>query len=489
MLLEVENLRIRFGDVFAIDDIGFSLAAGQRLGIIGDSGSGKSLVALALAGLLPTAAEASGKVRLSDAPLPSSDAEMAKLRRSTIAIGTQGGSALDPLLTVGELLPTPPPELGLPDPKRFAGTLSPAERQLVVIAMALTRQPALLILDEPFDAFDVVTRRRVVDFLKTRSPAILLISHNFRIVADLCTDILILGGGKLIESGTTAEMFSRPAKDYSKRLIAGGRMRARTLMRSPIGADLLEVQNLSLGTTLNNLSFALRRGEALAIVGPPKSGKTSLARLVAGLDRATSGHMLYEHEPYHGRDLPRLSRREIALVFADPRRSFSPHLTLGASVTEPLRLESHLVLEEQADRLVEVVRAVGLSPEQLALYPRDISLGELQKLAIARALITRPKLVVFDEPTGTLDASLRGEILMMINRLRADFGFTALVTANDLDIARHVADRVLILDAGRIVDVGRTGDLIETPAHALTKAMVDARFPEVGIGVVAPVGL
>lgn len=503
-MLEVEGLRIGFGDTGFVHGVGFTLAAGQRLGLVGDSGSGKSLIALGLAGLLPPSANAQGIVRFDGAPLPGAEAEMAKLRRSSIAIVPQGGSALDPLLTVGQLLPNPPPDLGLPAPSRRAGTLTAAERQLLLIAMAVARQPKLLILDEPFGLLDVLATRRVVELLRTSSSAILLISHDLRIVASLCTDILILRDGKAVETGTTADIFSRPKEDYSKRLIAGGRMRARTMARSPIGTDLLDVQNLTLRhrnpesrplrprppiVALDSLSFTLRRGEALAIIGPAGSGKTSLTRLLAGLDRASAGQMLYEHQPYRGRDLPHLVRHEISLVFADPRRSFSPRLTLGASVTEPMRLEPHLVLEEQADRLVEVVRAVGLSPEHLVLYPRDVALGELQKLAVARALITRPKLVILDEPTGVLDAAQRRDMLMMLNRLRADFGFSAIVTASDLDIARHVADRVLMLDAGRIIEEGKPADLVESATHPLTRAMAAARLPEVGIGVVAPVGL
>jgi peptide/nickel transport system ATP-binding protein len=505
-MLDVSDLRIGIGAEHPVDGLSFKLAAGHRLGLIGQPGSGKSLVARALSGLLPDA-NVSGTITFGGTSL-----DAAELRRKDIAVLPQGDPPdFDPLLKAGDLLADPAAfeAVGLKatDASRYAGSLSPVERQLLFIALALSREPKLLIADEPFRLLDGVAQRRVVELLRKTSEskgmAVLLASHDFKTVAALCTEIIILGGGKLVESGPTAEIFSRPKQDYSKLLIAGGRTRARTLMRSPIGTDLAEIHNLDLSyrhpahrlfkphpvVALDNVSFSIRRGEALAVVGPARSGKSALARLVAGLDRAQTGTIVYERQPYRGRDLPRLLRGEIAFVFDDPRKSLNPRLTLGASVAEPLRLETHLIMDEQADRLVDVVRAAGLAPEQLELYPADISLADLQRLAIARAMIARPKLVIFDEPVRLLDASQRGDILMLINRLRADFGFTALLTANDFDLIRNVADRVLVMDNGRIVEEGTPGALIESPSHPVTKTMIEARFPEVGIGVVAPVGL
>lgn len=504
MLLEVAHLRIAIGDLKPVDGLSFSLDRGQRLGLVGDSGSGKSLVALAIAGLLAASATMTGSIRLDGTPLPTSPSGRARLRRTHVALIAQGDApALDPLRTTGQFVPDAAllRALGLPE-DQFVSRLSAAQRQLLLIGAALVRKPDLLILDEPFTLLDAPTQKRLVDLLGSRPGAMLVISHDLAAVAALTSTVVILRAGKLVESGTTAEIFSRPADDYSKRLIAGGRMRARTLMRSPIGADLLEVQGVTMrppgharlfrrhppAPALDDVSFTLRRGEALALIGAAGSGKSMLARLVAGLGRTRKGVLAYERQAYRGSDLPRLLRQEISLVFADPRQAFSPDLTLGASVTEPLLLDVTHTIEEQSDRLMDALQGIGLGAATLDLYPRDLGIYDLQLLALARALITRPKLVVLDEPVKFLNARQRGEMLMLFNRLRSDFGFSALITSSSLDLIRHVADRALILENGRIVDEGKPGELLEHPNHPATQAMADARLPEVGIGVVAPVG-
>lgn len=504
MLLDVTDLTISFDGAPAVSGLSFSLEAGKRLGLIGDSGSGKSLVALAIAGLLPPGLAFSGSIGFDGAPLPTDATALRKLRRTRIAIVRQDGApALDASRTASDYVADPDLLRALElDPDRFVSQLSPAERQLLLIAAALDRKPDLLILDEPFTLLDAPTEKRLVGILAARSMAMLVVSHDFPAVAALASEVLVLGHGRMIEAGPTSEIFSRPREDDSKRLIASGRTRARTLMRSPIGTELLEVEGVTVTypdrdrifrrnkpvVALDDVSFTLRRGEALALVGAAGSGKTTLARLIAGLDRTRKGALVYERQRYRGRDLPQLLRAEISLVFADPRTAFSPRLTLGASVTEPLLLDATHTIEEQTDRLMDALSGVGLSPEHLELYPRDVGLYDLQLLALARSLITRPKLVVLDEPVKLLNARQRGTMLMLINRLRADFGFAAIFTSSSLDLIRHVADRALILEAGRIVDEGKPGELLESPHHPATRAMADARLPEVGIGVVAPVG-
>ena len=330
----------------------------------------------------------------------------------------------------------------------------------------------------------------------------LLITHDLPAAAALAEQVIVLAGENGTEAGASTEIFSRPQQDFSKHLIASSRSRARTLMRSPIGTELLEVQDISVRytdrtrilrrrpavTALDGVSFTLRRGEALALVGTAGSGKSTLARLVAGFGKAHKGLLAYERHAYRGRDLPRIFRGEISFVFPDPRQAFSPHLTLGASVTEPLALDEVHTIEEQSDRLMDVLQGVGLGADVLDLYPDDLGLYDLQLLALARALIMRPKLVVLDEPVKLLHARQRVAMLTLINRLRADFGFTAIITSSSLDLIRQVADRALILDHGRIVDEGTPGALLESPGHPATQALADARLPEVGIGVVAPVG-
>lgn len=503
MLLEVADLSIITADgQRPVNGLGFSLDSGQRLALVGESGTGKSLVALAIAGLLPPGATMTGRISLSSSPLPTDPADLRTLRRTRIALVRQGDPAtLDPSRTVRQLLPDAPPEFGL-DPSRFFSELRPADVHLLFIGMAISRQPELLILDDPFVPLDAVAQKALVEVLKRQGTAMLLATHDLAAAAALAEQVIVLAGENGIEVGPSADIFSRPQQDFSKHLIASSRSRARTLMRSPIGTELLEVQDISVRytdrtrilrrrpavTALDGVSFALRRGEALALVGTAGSGKSTLARLVAGFGKARKGLMAYERHAYRGRDLPRIFRGEISFVFPDPRQAFSPHLTLGASVTEPLALDEVHTIEEQSDRLMDVLQGVGLGADVLDLYPRDLGLYDLQLLALARALIMRPKLMVLDEPVKLLHARQRVAMLTLINRLRADFGFTAIITSSSLDLIRQVADRALILDHGRIVDEGTPGALLESPGHPATRALADARLPEVGIGVVAPVG-
>jgi peptide/nickel transport system ATP-binding protein len=279
-------------------------------------------------------------------------------------------------------------------------------------------------------------------------------------------------------------------------LLAAGRHRARTLMRTPISGDMLVVRNvtrrirqpdISIFETrpsliaVDNVSMSIRSGESLALVGPSDSGKSTLARIIAGLERSTDGELEFDHQIYHGLDMPRTVRRDISFVFPNPLASFNPRLTVGESVVEPLKLEHGAEFDVLGRRIVEVVQAVGLAPDMLERHPHEFTGGQLQRFAIARALIARPRLVVLDEPVASLDLSVRGEILVMLNRLRADYGLTFLVIAHDLDVIRIVADRVIVMDRGRIIETGTPAQLLDRPQQQLTAQLIAASLPDVGI--------
>lgn len=508
-LVEVDSLTIAIGGAPVVDTVSFRIGRGTRLGLVGKNGAGKTLIALAIAGGLPAAAQSTGTIRFDS--------------RRIGVIFQAGDSGLDPLVNVGAQIAEAVAGSETERRKRvdelllavgldgahgrlYPDELTAGQRQQVLIAIALAPEPDLLIADEPVAALDPPDQRRVLELIKTacssRNMALLLISHDLRAVAALCSDIMVLDDGKVIEAGPVAEVFGRPQRDLTRELVAAGKHRARTLMRSPIGAELLQVRDLSRhfprprqapwhrpapAVALGGVSFAVRRSECLAVIGPAGSGKTALGLILAGLDRATGGEIMMDHQSYRGSDLPRSLRRDVSIVFQRPRESFDPRLTMGESVIEPLRLEPQLILEEQADRLVEVVRAVGLSPDVLTRHPAAFSDGDIQRLAFARALIAKPRLVIFDEPVAALDVALRSEMLMLLNRLRADFGLTSIVLSRDLDVVRSIADRVLVLEAGKIVESGKPADLIEAPRHPLTQALVAARLPEVAQAVASAV--
>ncbi len=517
-LLDVSGLSVRFGNTEAVSDVSFTLQRGERFGIIGESGSGKTLTALAVTGLLPDGAAMGGAITLDGAPQPQQERAMARLRGKRIGMVFQEPmTALNPLMRVTDQIEEAirlneargAPEIEVPNllhevgleqrhGDRFPHQLSGGQRQRVMIAMALAGRPDILIADEPTSALDLITQRKVLDLIAAicaqRHMALLFISHDLKAVGALCTRVAVMHRGKLVETGLATSVFSAPKQPYTQKLVAASRFDVLPLSRPPIGDTLLEVDGITRDyrqggmlfwadkplRAVDNVHFSIARSECLALVGPSGCGKTTLAKIIAGLDRATSGAVRLGGTTYHGSDLPKSLRRDMSLVFQDPFGSFNPRLTIADSVGEPLRLEPELSSETKRARLVEAVEAVGLDAGMLTRYPHEFSGGQRQRLAIARALVTRPKLVVLDEPVSALDVSVRGEVLSLLARLQADFGLTYLIISHDLDMVRAIADRVLVMEAGRIVEEGKPGDIFARPQHRLTRDLVAARLPEVG---------
>ena len=517
-LLDVENLTIRFGARTVVDRLNLAIARGERFGIIGESGSGKSMTAMAIAGLLPDGAYMSGEVRVEGERLPRNERAMARLRGKRFGIVFQEPmTALNPLMRVGdqigeavqlggagmiehEEVPYLLKEVGLEEKhaQRFPHQLSGGQRQRVMIAMALASRPDLLVADEPTSALDLVTQKRVLDLIgdicARRHMALLFISHDLKAVNALCTRVAVMHQGKIVDTGKVENVFSAPGHAYTQRLVAASHLDIAPAARPAMGAPLLELRALereyrpgglwSWGRrstrAVNGVSLQVRQAECVALVGPSGCGKTTLARIIVGLDRATAGTMSFEGFRYHGDDLPMRQRKDLSLVFQDPFGSFDPRRRVGDSIAEPLRLEAGLKADERLRRVAEAVVAVGLHPDMLGRHPHEFSGGQRQRLAIARALVTRPKFLVLDEPVSALDVSVRGEVLALLARLQAEFGLTYLMISHDLDMVRAMADRVLVMEAGQIVEEGKPAEIFERPRHRLTQELVAARLPPVG---------
>jgi peptide/nickel transport system ATP-binding protein len=517
-LLEVSGLSVSFGTSKVVRDVSFSLRRSERFGIIGESGSGKTLTALAMIGLLPEGATMAGSVTLEGELLPRSERAMARLRGKRFGIVFQEPmTALNPLMRVNDQIEESirlneahgSPQLEVPHllqevgleivhGNRFPHQLSGGQRQRAMIAMALASRPDILIADEPTSALDLITQRTVLDLIADicarRQMALLFISHDLKAVGALCTRVAVMHKGRLVETGSTTSVFSAPKEEYTRRLIAASRLELRPPPRERSDSILLEVDGVTRDyrqggamfwaakplRAVDSVRLTVADGECLALVGPSGCGKTTLAKIIVGLDRATAGQMRLGGARYHGSDLPKTARRDVSLVFQDPFGSFNPRLTIGDAVGEPLRLEPGLDRHAAQARVHEVVAAVGLDPGMLERYPHEFSGGQRQRLAIARALVTRPKLLVLDEPVSALDVSVRGEVLALLARLQADFGLTYLIISHDLDMVRAMADRVLVMEAGRIVEEGRPGQIFTAPQHRLTRNLVAARLPDVG---------
>jgi peptide/nickel transport system ATP-binding protein len=516
-LVEIRDLVVAFDGRPAVSKLSLVIEHGDRFGIIGESGSGKSLTALAIAGLLPETAQVSGEVRFDGSPLPDNERELARLRGRRIGMVFQEPmTALNPLMRIGEqieeaielsgigeaaqiALPNLLREVGL-EPghgERFPHQLSGGQRQRAMIAMALASRPELMIADEPTSALDVITQRVVLDLIAEictrRRMTLLFISHDIRAVAALCSRVGVMQAGRLVEQGTAKAVLGAPKDAYTRKLLAASRMERRPSLPHRQGAPLLRVEGLSRVypqggiwpwrdrplRAVDQVSLEIGAGQCVALVGPSGCGKTTLARMIVGLDSASEGHMVLDGATYHGRDLPPHLRAGLSLVFQDPFSSFDPRMSVGDSLGEPLRLLGQISRQDRDARLREAVETVGMDADMLGRFPHEFSGGQRQRLAIARALVTKPRLLVLDEPVSALDVSLRGDVLNLLARLRAEHGLSYLIISHDLDMVAAMADRVLVMEKGRIVEAGTPEQLFAQPRHALTQALMAARLPDV----------
>jgi peptide/nickel transport system ATP-binding protein len=514
-LVEILGLTVAFDGRAAVEDLTLAIERGERFGIIGESGSGKSMTALAIAGLLPESATVSGEVRFDGAPLPGEERALAQLRGQRIGMVFQEPmTALNPLMTIGAQIaealalsqfdgaaqievPDLLREVGL-EPghqERYPHQMSGGQRQRAMIAMALASRPELIIADEPTSALDAITQRKVLDLIAEvctrRQMTLLFISHDIRAVAALCSRVGVMQGGRLVEVGGTRKVLGAPAAAYTQKLVAASRVEPMQLPPIAGAKPILRVEEVSrvyrsgiwpiAGApfrAVDKVSFSLEAGDCVALVGPSGCGKTTLARMIVGLDTATEGRLVLENEAYRGRDLPPLLRAGVSLVFQDPFSSFDPRMTIGQSLAEPLHLLGRMSREDREQRLVGAVEAVGLDASMLRRYPHEFSGGQRQRLAIARAMVTRPRLLVLDEPVSALDMSVRGDVLRLLCRLREEHGLTYLVISHDLDMVGAVANKVMVMEAGRIVEQGTPETLFSNPQHRLTQALVAARLPD-----------
>jgi peptide/nickel transport system ATP-binding protein len=496
-LLEVDTLSVDYDGAPALNALTLNVGKGQSFGIAGAAGSGKTTLVLALGGLLPPTANRSGAIRFDGSVLPANEDAVARLRGQRIAfLFGDGRVRLDPLVPVGAQLARPErlTEMSV-DGGLYPHQLTTAQQRRALLALALAQEPDVLVADEPAHGLDPVGGREILDLLASLQTrigfALLLLSTDYRAVALCCRDAMVLRSGRAVEFGPPAEVFGRAQHDYTRALVAAGRLRPRTLTRSPIGTDILTLRDVSFAVPAGGtatLNFAIRRGESLAVVAPPRGGKTRLARIVAGLQRAPKGLLVLDHDSHHGNDLPLSRRREISMVFARPELSFDPRQPVGNALSEPLRLLPHRTIEEQADRLVETVRSVGLAPELLRALPGTLTREQLYRFAVARALIARPRMMIIDDPADGFDPERRNGLVELLDRVRSDYSLTLLVMTRDLDIARALADRALVLDNGAIVEEGHPANLIDAPTHAVTQALSRARLPDVAIAVTPEMG-
>jgi microcin C transport system ATP-binding protein len=524
-LLELDHLRVTFGDTVAVNDVTLAIERGERVALVGESGSGKSVTALSILRLLNDA-EVSGAIRLNGEDLlAKSEREMRGLRGSAIAmIFQEPMSALNPLYTVGEQIAetivihdgVPAKEArkravallartGVAEPGKrvnsYPHQLSGGQRQRAMIAMALACRPRLLLADEPTTALDVTIRAQIVELLlelqrdeaEKRGMAVLLITHDLNLVRHFAQRVAVMERGVLVESGTVEQVFNSPQHPYTQRLLQS-RPERTVVPVLPISPVLLEARDVSVEfkTKLPGLSgwfrsgrfravadatVSVRQGETLGIVGESGSGKSTLAMALLGLQRTAHGEIEFQGRAlasYRGHEQTVL-RSNMQVVFQDPFSSLSPRQTIERIVGEGLALHRpQMDATARREKVISVLREVGLDRTVLYRYPHEFSGGQRQRIAIARALVLEPRILILDEPTSALDVSIQQQVLKLLAGLQRKYNLGFVFISHDLAVIGAMAHRVAVMQNGMIVESGEVEQIFATPAHPYTRKLLQA---------------
>ncbi|MGE0499934.1 MAG: ABC transporter ATP-binding protein [Rhizobiaceae bacterium] len=523
-LLDIKGLRVDIGTTPILKGVEMTIAPGETVGLVGESGSGKSMTALTVMRLLPEGARTSGRVTFDGKDiLSATEAQMCALRGDDIGMVFQEPmTALNPVKTIGEQVAEGIrwhtgasrheaedrarrilDRVGLPEAKfplsRYPHELSGGQRQRVVIAIACALRPKLLIADEPTTALDVVLQKQILELLRDLvvedRMGLLLISHDLAVVTDMADRVVIMRDGAVMDEGETARTLSEQTHPYTRQLALASThvpQRVPYRVRSDGGGPLLEVRNIVKDypgrrrsvfirgepfRAVDDVSFTLHPGQSTALVGRSGCGKSTLARIVLALDRSTAGEIRFLGETITGKSEAalKLARRNMQVVFQDPYGSFDPRHTVERLVSEPLHLlETRPSRAQRLERVAAALHEVGLAERDMDKYPHEFSGGQRQRLSIARAIITRPKLVVCDEPVSALDVSIRAQILDLFADLNQRLGVAYLFITHDLTVARAITDDVLVMHEGKIVERGKTGDVLDHPRSEAARALVDA---------------
>jgi peptide/nickel transport system ATP-binding protein len=511
-LLSVRDLSVAIGAAKPVDGVSFDIAPGETFALLGESGSGKSMTALALMRLLPSAARiAGGSVAFGGRALTElPESQMRTLRGGGMAmIFQEPGTSLNPVMTVGRqiyealelhggrdtavgLLDA----VGIPDAARRAREypfqLSGGMKQRAMIAMALAGAPELLIADEPTTALDVTIQAQVLDLLKDlqreRGMALLLITHDFGVVARMADRVGVMQAGRLVEVAQARTFFHAPEHPYTKKLFAALPENMDKPQKTGTdhvfagAAPLLDVADLAVHfpirrgllqrvvgqvRAVDGVSLQLAAGRTLALVGESGCGKTTAGKALLHLIPPTAGGVRFEGRPVEG-----LAAREMQMVFQDPFGSLNPRLRIGDIIAEGMRALA--VAGDHAARIGELLGQVGLAPEMAGRWPHEFSGGQRQRIAIARALAVNPKVLVLDEPTSALDVSVQAQILALLAQLQARLGLGYLFITHNIAVVDYLAHDVAVMYLGRIVERGQAAEVLRTPRHPYTQALLSA---------------
>jgi len=532
ILLEIRDLSVDFGTgdkaVRAVRGVSFDIRRGETVALVGESGSGKSVTALSVLQLLayPAASHPTGSIRFQGKELVgASTRDLLAVRGNRISmIFQEPMTSLNPLHTIErqvnevlilhkglsreaarkrtlELLE----QVGIPDASNrldaYPHQLSGGQRQRVMIAMALANEPDLLIADEPTTALDVTIQAQILKLLKSLQArygmALLFITHDLGIVRKMADRVCVMTQGRIVEQGPVAEVFDRPQHSYTQHLLSA-EPKGRPAATDPAAPEILRLDDLKVHfpirrgvmrrtvghvKAVDGVSLALREGHTIGLVGESGSGKTTLGLALLRLERSEGGIRFDGHELQGlGQRELRPMRREMQIVFQDPFSSLSPRMSVGEIVGEGLEVHGIGTKQEREVLIDQVLREVGLDPSSRERYPHEFSGGQRQRISIARALVLKPRLIVLDEPTSALDMSVQAQIVDLLRDLQQKYKLAYLFISHDLKVVRALADEVVVLRHGKVVERGPASQIFQSPQTPYTQALIAAAFNLEAIG-------
>ncbi|WP_374326684.1 ABC transporter ATP-binding protein [Paracoccus pantotrophus] len=516
-MIQTSRLSVEIGAHEILRGLDLQLPPGRITGLAGESGSGKSMAALAIMGLLPEGMRAEGRVDLDGRNLLDlPERELCRIRGKRIGmIFQEPMTALNPLMTIGDQVAEVLrihqgldrktalerardrlDRVGLAAP-RFPLTLYPHElsggqRQRVAIALAIALRPDLLIADEPTTALDVTTQARILDLLKglvrDEGMALLLITHDLAVVAGIADRVTVMQQGRIVEEGPTETVFREQAHPYTRALFAASTHQPRLVLPTAQPRPLLQVEGAARAYPLprrglaapretlravDGVSFRIDAGESVGLVGESGCGKSTLTRAILGLDPLQGGRILLDGQEIRtGRAMAPELRARMQAVFQDPFGSFDPRWRVEQLVAEPFHLTG--LPRDWREQVAEALYEVGIAGDAMRRHIHEFSGGQRQRIAIARALIIRPRLIVLDEAVSALDVRVRAQVLDLLARLRVSHGLSYLFISHDLSVVRRITDRVLVMEKGRIVEAGPTHQVLGQPQHPYTQSLLAA---------------
>ena len=524
-LLEVKDLKVVFQSsddlIKAVNGVSFSIKKGETMALVGESGSGKSVTALSILQLLsyPSAQHSdTSSIKFKDEEIiGAGEQKLRAIRGNRISMIFQDPmTSLNPLheiekqisesLSLGEQLGAKQVRkrciellelVGIKDPETrlsaYPHQLSGGQRQRVMIAMALANHPDLLIADEPTTALDVTVQAQILNLLKHLQKklgmAILLITHDLSIVKKVADKVAVMIDGEIVETNSVTNLFAKPKTEYTRKLINS----EPTGEPPPISENarpILEVKDLRVWfpiqkgilkrtvgyiKAVNGVTLSIKEGETLGVVGESGSGKTTLGMAILRL-QSSEGDIIYRERPIHKMSYRKMIhlRSEMQVVFQDPFGSLNPRKKVLSIIAEPLDVLEKVSSTERKSRVVSTLESVGLKETDIEKYPHEFSGGQRQRIAIARALITKPQIIVADEPVSALDVSVQAQVLNLLQDLQDKLGVTYILISHDLAVVKFVCDDVIVMNEGKIVEEGSTKEIFSNPKHEYTKTLLDA---------------